>query len=348
MRMYGKETQEYKISKIYKDEDANLKWLQGSTIAVIGQGSQGRHQALCMRDSGLNVIVAEIPNTLAWKRAEKDGFKVYAADEASKRGDVVLMLVQDELQGTVYEKEIKPYMTEGKTLGFSSGFSVFYEQVKPPKNIDVIMMCPRAIGPSLWIRYRQGFGVPAGIGVWQDYSGHAWDKTLAWAKAVGATRCAVIKETFQQEVEVDFFLEASGGAPSPLLFEILVEAGYPPEGAWLDTQYETAEIRWLQIEGRIPIHGIESTTAEYLMLTQGKDVLGGVKERLKKILNLIQNGEIAKRWIKENKLGKPELNKIEQENRKKGASLLEVVERQMIKAVHPKAKIEFRPTGERK
>jgi len=343
--MYGKDAEKHKICKVYRDEDADLRWLQDSTVAVIGQGSQGRHQALCMRNSGLELIVAELPDTLAWKRAVEDGFKVYTADEAAKRGDVVLMLVQDELQKTVFEKEIEPYMTEGKTLGFSSGFSVFYGQVKPPKSVDVIMMCPRAIGPSLWARYQEDLGVPASVGVWQDHSGHALDKALAWAKAIGATRCAVVKETFQQEVEVDFFLETVGGGP--LSFEVLVEAGYPPEGAWLDTQYEMAEIRWLQIEGRIPTRGIESTTAEYIMLTQGKDVYSGVKERMKKSLELVQSGEIARRVIEENKLGKPELKKIKQQIKERGPSLLEVVERQMIEAIHPTAQIGFRPEGER-
>jgi len=311
------------MSKIYYEKDADINALNGRTVAFIGYGSQGRHQALNMRDSGLKVIISEQKGTDAWKQAEKDGFEVMTAEEASKRGDLIILLVSDEYHESVYKGSIHQNMRAGKTLGVSHAFSVFYELVKPPKDVDVIMIAPKGPGPLVRSRFLDGFGVPACIAVHQNPSGNALKAALAWAKAIGATRVGVIETTFKEEVETDHFGEIAvlcGGCAELIKagFETLVEAGYQPEVAYFECLNELKLIVDLIYEGGLEhMWDFVSTTAEYGGRLHGKEIVSGnVKKRMKKLLRDIQSKKYAKELIAEQKAGLPTLQKLREQEKK--------------------------------
>ena len=307
--------------KMYYDSDANMSLLSDKIVAVVGYGSQGHAQAQNLRDSGINVIVAEMEGTDNWKLAESLGFKPMLAAEASAQADIVQILVPDELQKKVYEGSIEKNMTEGKALVFSHGFNIHFEQIKPAAHIDVYMVAPKGPGHLVRRTYTQGAGVPALIAVFQDASGRAKHLALAQACGIGAGRAGIIETTFKEEPETDLFGEQTVlcGGVSELVkagFETLVNAGYKPEIAYFECLHELKLIVDLFYEGGIAgMYYSVSDTAEYGGMTRGIRVIDEkTKIRMKEILTEIQDGRFAKEWIKENADGRPHLSKLRKEH----------------------------------
>ena len=294
--------------KVYYDADADLGVLKGKKIAVIGYGSQGRAQALNIRDSGLDVLLGLRPGGASWSKAKVDGFQPYTIAEAAEKGDIIHMLIPDLEQPDVYKLQISNFMRKGKVLGFSHGFNIHFKQIIPSPNVDVIMVAPKGPGKSLRDTYVNGFGIPALIAVAQDYSGKGKDIALAMSKAMGCTRAGVLETTFKEETETDLFGEQAvlvGGIIALIKkgFEVLVEEGYQPELAYFEVCNEMKLIMDLVYQsGFTGMLKIVSDTAKYGGLTVGPKVVDErVRENMKKILKDIQNGDFAKDWT-----GKPE------------------------------------------
>ena len=300
----------------YYESDADLEALDGSSIAVIGYGSQGRGQALNLRDSGLDVIIGLRPGK-SWKTASEEGFSVYPVPEAVKRADVVQILVPDEMQASLYEKEIAPNLEENDCLMFSHGFNIHFGQIVPPPVVDVIMVAPKGPGHMVRRMFEGGQGVPALIAVHQNYTGKAKEIALAYAKGIGATRAVVLETTFREETETDLFGEQAvlcGGTTSLIKagFETLVEAGYAPEMAYLEVLHELKLIVDLIYEGGLThMRSAISNTAQYGDLTRGPRVIGPeVYQAMQEILDEIQSGEFAREWMLENKVNRPVFNAL--------------------------------------
>ncbi|HIE18713.1 TPA: ketol-acid reductoisomerase [Candidatus Bathyarchaeota archaeon] len=306
--------------KIYFDKDSSLDPLKGKTIAVIGYGSQGHAQAQNIRDSGLNVIIGVRPEGASWKRAKNDGFEVYHISEAAKKADVIFMLIPDMVQPAVYKKEIEPNLSEGKTLDFAHGFNIHFKQIVPPENVDVIMVAPKSPGLRLRETYKEGFGVPALIAVYQNWSGKAKETALAVAKALGCTKAGVIETTFKDETESDLIGEQTvlvGGLIELIKngFEVLVENGYPPELAYFEACNEAKLIMDLIYEkGIIGMLRAVSDTAKYGGLTVGPKVIDEhVKENMRKAVKYVQNGGFAEEWLEEHRSGEKRLKELMKE-----------------------------------
>jgi ketol-acid reductoisomerase len=302
--------------KKYYDTDADLGVLSKKRIAVIGYGSQGRGQSLNLRDSGLDVVIG-LRQGKSWDAAVSDGFSVYPVSEAVKMADIVQILLPDENQGGVYKAEIKPYLTENKTLMFSHGFNIHFGQIVPPENVNVIMVAPK--GPGFMVRrqYEEGKGVPALIAVQQDHTGNAHAIALAYAKGIGATRAVVFETSFREETETDLFGEQAvlcGGITSLIRagFETLVDAGYAPEMAYLEVLHETKLIVDLIYEGGFTrMRRYVSNTAQYGDLTRGPRVIGPESQiAMAEILEEIQNGQFAREWMLENMVNRPVFNAL--------------------------------------
>ena len=301
---------------MYYDDDADLKNLEGKKIAVIGYGSQGHGQAQNMKDSGLDVIVSELEGTSNYELAKKDGFDPKPAAEAAKEADVIQILLPDEVQRMVYENDIEPNLEEGNALVFSHGFNIHYDQIVPPEGVDVYMVAPKGPGHLVRRVYEQGAGVPCLFAIYQDATGNAKDMALAHAKGVGGTRAGVLETTFQEETETDLFGEQAvlcGGTTELVRagFETLVDAGYQPEIAYFECLHELKLIVDLMYEGGIAtMRDSISDTAEYGDLIAGKQVINDKsREAMKDLLENVQNGEFAKRWLLENQVGRPAYNK---------------------------------------
>lgn len=299
--------------KIYFDKDADLKYLEGKTIAVIGYGIQGRAQALNLRDSKVNVIVGLRPEGNSWRLAEKDGFKPFTIQEAAEKGDIIHMLIPDMAQPSIYNEYIAKHLRKGKVLGFSHGFNIHYKQIIPPPDVDVIMVAPKSPGARLREMYLQGFGVPALLAVAQDVSGKAKHIGLAIAKALGCTKAGVIETTFKDETESDLIGEQTvlvGGLMELIKkgFEVLVEAGYPPELSYFEACNEAKLIMDLIYEkGLIGMLRGVSETARFGGLSIGPKVIDEhVKENMRKVVKDVQSGKFAEEWIKISK-EKPQL-----------------------------------------
>jgi len=291
------------MAKVYHDEDITAKPLEGQVVAVIGYGSQGRAQALNMRDSGVNVLVGLRPDGASWKKAADDGFKPLIIDEASKRADIIYMLIPDPEQPSVYHKQVKPNLTAGKTLAFSHGYNIHFKQIVPPPDVDVILVAPKSPGPRMRELYLEGKGVPALVGVGQDHSGKALQKALAISKAIGSSRAGVIETTFKEETETDLFGEQAvlvGGIMELIRngFEVLVEKGYQPELAFFEVCNEMKLIVDLIYEGGMTkMLKSVSDTAKYGGFTVGPQVIDShVRENMYKILEKIRNGEFVETW----------------------------------------------------
>jgi ketol-acid reductoisomerase len=309
------------MAKIYYDKDADLKFLKNKVVGIIGYGSQGRAHALNLRDSGLNVIVSELEGTPNYEKAKKDGFEPVSADQLTKKADVIMILVQDNVQPYVYESQIGPNLKKGKYLGFAHGFSIHFSQIVPPKDINVFMVAPKGPGDLVRDQFTKGQGVPCLVAVYQDPSGDTLKVGLAYAKGLGGTRCGVVETTFKEETETDLFGEQvilCGGATSLIkaAFEILVEAGYQPEVAYYETCHELKLIVDLIIERGIQgMRQVISDTAEYGDMTRGPRVINeSVREEMKKILKEIQTGEFAREWILENRVGRPVFNALRRQS----------------------------------
>lgn len=303
--------------KIYYDKDADLNVLKGKKIAIIGYGSQGHAQAQNLRDSGLDVIVSELEGTENYQFALKDGFKPLKASEASKQADLIQILTQDHVQAQLYESDVKPFLSKGKTLLFSHGFNIHYGQIVPAKEIDVVMIAPKGPGHLVRREFQKGGGVPCLVAVYQDASKKALATALAYAKGLGATRSGVIETTFKEETETDLFGEQAvlcGGVTELIKagFDTLVEAGYQPEIAYFECLHELKLIVDLIYEKGIPFMRYSvSDTAEYGDLTRGKRIITEETRReMKRILEEVQNGTFAREWILENKVGRPVFNAL--------------------------------------
>jgi len=300
------------MAKMYYDRDADLKVIKDRKVAIVGYGSQGHAQAQNLRDSGVDVIVAELAGTANYKLAVKHGFKPVSAAKAAKDADVIQILAQDNLQAELYKNEIKDNLKKGKTLVFSHGFNIHYNQIVPPADIDVVMVAPKGPGHLVRREFERGAGVPSLIAIYQDYSKKAKQLALAYAKGIGATRAGVIETTFEEETETDLFGEQAvlcGGASELVRagFDTLVEAGYQPEIAYFECLHELKLIVDLMYEGGISnMRYSISDTAEYGDITRGRRVINEeTREEMRVILDEIQSGEFAREWILENMAGRP-------------------------------------------
>ena len=305
------------MAKMYYDKDADLNEIKGLNVAIIGYGIQGRGQALNLRDSGINVLVSELEGTVNHEQAVKDGFTVVTAEEAAKQGDIIQILTQDHVQAMVYKSSIEKNLEEGNAIAFSHGFNIHFKQIMPPENVDVFMVAPKGPGALVRDMYEQGKGVPCLIAVYQDHTGKAREKALAYAKAIGGTRAGVIETTFKEETETDLFGEQAvlcGGASELIKagFDTLVDAGYQPEIAYFECLHELKLITDLIY--RYGIYGMRkrvSDTAEYGDITRGKRVVDErTREEMKKILGEVQSGSFAREWIKENEEGRPNYTRL--------------------------------------
>lgn len=308
--------------KLYHESDASIEPLKGKTIAIIGYGNQGRPQALCLRDSGLNVIVGSIRDA-SYEKAAEDGFEVMPIADAAAKADLIQVLLPDEVQGIVYAKEIAPLVKAGKILCCSHGFSIVFKQIVPPPDVDVIMVAPKSPGSEERKEYERGFGVPGLIAIYQNPSGKAKDYALAYAKAMGFTMAGVIECTFQQETYSDLFGEQSvlcGGVTELIKagFETLVSAGYPAEIAYFECLNELKLIVDLIYEGGIELmHSRVSNTAEWGSRTVGPKIIGAsVRKAMKEALKNVESGKFAKGWIEETKKGFPNLTRLREEAKK--------------------------------
>ncbi len=313
------------MATIYYEQDADLRWISGKTIAILGYGSQGHAHALNLRDSGQKVIVGLYRGSRSWAKAEAEGLTVLPVEEAAERGDILMLLVPDPVQREVYERAIAPTLRPGKTLMFAHGFNIHYHQIIPPPNVDVSMVAPKGPGHRLRELFVEGQGVPALLAVHQNASGQAKETALAYAKGIGATRAGVIETTFQEETESDLFGEQAvlcGGVTALIKagFETLVEAGYQPEVAYFECLHELKLIVDLIYEGGLSYMRYSiSDTAEYGDYTRGPRIINEqVKAEMRRILAEIQNGTFAREWILENQAGRPSL----QAYRRREAELL--------------------------
>ncbi|WP_366922370.1 ketol-acid reductoisomerase [Metallumcola ferriviriculae] len=317
------------MAKMFYDDDANLSLLQGKTIAVLGYGSQGHAQAQNLKDSGLDVVVGLREGSKSWTQAEDDGLKVVTVAEAAKMAQVVQILLPDEAQGKVYKTDVEPNLEPGNALVFSHGFNIHFNQIVPPKDVDVFMAAPKSPGHLVRRMYENGAGVPGLVAVYQNASGKAMDLALAYSKGIGCTRAGVIETTFQEETETDLFGEQAvlcGGATALVKagFETLVEAGYQPEIAYFECLHELKLIVDLMYEGGLgQMRYSISDTAQYGDITRGPRLINAdVKAEMAKILAEIQDGQFAKEWILENQANRPQFNAL---TRKDDEHLLEKV-----------------------
>lgn len=283
------------MAKIYYQEDCNMALLEGKTIAIIGYGSQGHAHALNLKESGQKVIVGLYEGSKSWAKAEAAGFEVYTAAEAAKRADIIMILINDEKQGKLYKESIEPNLKDGDMLMFAHGFAIHFGQIVPPKNVDVTMIAPKAPGHTVRSEYQRGRGTPCLVAVYQDATGKAKEKALAYGLAIGGARAGILETTFRVETETDLFGEQAvlcGGVCALMKagFETLVEAGYAPENAYFECIHEMKLIVDLIYEsGFAGMRYSISNTAEYGdYITGPKIITDDTKKAMKKILSDIQ------------------------------------------------------------
>ncbi|MDT7863504.1 MAG: ketol-acid reductoisomerase [Vulcanisaeta sp.] len=304
------------MAKIYKDRDTDLSIITGKTIAVLGYGIQGRAWALNMRDSGLKVLVGVRPGK-SFDLAKQEGFEVYSVTDAVRRADVIAVLLPDMAQPSVWREEIEPNLKPGATVIFAHGFNIRFGLIKPPANVDVVLIAPKAPGRAVRDEFVKGWGVPALVAVHQDYTGNALKTALAVAKANGFTRVGVIETTFAEETETDLIGEQTvlvGGLMELIRkgFETMVELGYQPEVAYFEVLNEAKLIMDLIWEKGLTgmLLGV-SETARYGGLTVGPQVINDdVKKRMKEAAERVRSGEFAKEWVEEYSRGAPRLKEL--------------------------------------
>jgi ketol-acid reductoisomerase len=303
------------MAKMYYEVDANLELLKGKVIAVMGFGSQGHAQSQNLKESGLKVLVADLPGSVNWKRAVDAGMEVVTVAEAAARADIIQILLPDETQSKVYHTEIKEHLTAGKALVFSHGFNIHFGQIVPPKDVDVFMVAPKSPGHLVRRTYTEGAGVPSLIAVFQDATGQAKELALAYAKGIGSTKAGVLETTFKEETETDLFGEQAvlcGGVTELIKagFDTLVGAGYQPEIAYFECCHELKLIVDLIYEGGLGwMRYSISDTAQYGDLVTGKRIITQeTRQEMKKVLEEIQDGSFAKAWLLENQVNRPAFN----------------------------------------
>jgi len=304
--------------KVYYDQDADLNLLKDKKIAILGYGSQGHAQAQNLRESGMDVVIGlPMEEISSRQQAEADGFTILLPGEAAAQADFIQVLAPDEIQARLYRDDIAPNLAAGNVLMFSHGFNIHYGQIVPPTEIDVIMVAPKSPGHMVRRLYQDGKGVPGLVAVFQDYSGKAKELALAYAKGIGCTRAGVFETTFKEETETDLFGEQAvlcGGVTELIKagFDTLVEAGYAPEMAYFECLHELKLIVDLINEGGLSFMRYSiSNTAEYGDYMTGPRIINeNTRQEMKKVLEEIQNGEFAKRWILENQANRPVFNAI--------------------------------------
>jgi ketol-acid reductoisomerase len=299
------------MPKRFYENDGNLAHLKGKLIAIVGYGSQGHAHALNLRDSGLDVVVALPGSSKSVEKAKTAGLKVLSVADAARLADFIMVLVPDHVQGEIYNKEMAPHMTKGKTLMFAHGFNIHFGEIKPPAGVDVSMIAPKAPGHRVRELFTDGVGVPALVAIAQDASGHALENALAYAHALGCLKAGVIETTFKEETESDLFGEQAVlcGGVSELIragFETLVTAGYAPEIAYFECLHELKLIVDLIYEGGLGYMRYSvSDTAEYGDYTRGPRIVNEqTRAEMRKILSEIQSGEFARTWLAENRAGR--------------------------------------------
>jgi ketol-acid reductoisomerase len=302
------------------DADSDLALFEGKTVAIIGYGSQGHAHALNLRDSGVSVVVGLRADSASAEEARAEGLEVLGVADAASRGDLVMMLVPDELHRQVWEEDVRDGISDGNMLLFGHGFSIHYGEVEPPPGVDVALVAPKGPGHLVRRQFTEGSGVPALIAVAQDASGHARELALAYAKGIGATRGGVIETTFKDETETDLFGEQAvlcGGASALVQagFETLVEAGYDPQLAYFECLHELKLIADLMYEkGLAGMRYSISNTAEYGDYTRGRRVIDDhVRAQMKEILGQIRSGDFAREWIAENRAGQESFKRMRAE-----------------------------------
>ena len=307
------------MAKIFYAKDCDLSLLSGKTVAIIGFGSQGHAHAMNLRDSGVNVIVGQRKSDTSknYKAAVEAGFEVVEADEATKRADIIMILVPDTIQGDLFRTKIEPNLKPGKTLAWAHGFNIHFKAVVPPADVDIFMIAPKAPGHMVRDEYTRGAGTPCLVAVYQDATGNALKTALAYGAGIGGARAGILETTFKEETETDLFGEQTvlcGGSAQLIKygFETLIEAGYQPELAYFEVMHELKLIVDLYYRGGLEFMNYSvSDTAEYGGLTVGPKVIGPeVKVRMKEALTRIQTGEFAKEFLGEFQSGSKNFTKL--------------------------------------
>ncbi|HAL74678.1 MAG TPA: ketol-acid reductoisomerase [Clostridiales bacterium] len=300
------------MKKIYKENECRTHALDNKTVAIIGYGSQGHAHALNLHESGFKVIVGLYEGSRSWAKAEAAGLKVTTAADAVKQADVVMILINDEKQAALYEKDILPNLSEGKALAFAHGFNIHFGRIIPPANIDVFMIAPKGPGHTVRSQYQAGRGVPSLFAVYQDFTGNAQSIAFDYGYGIGSARAGLLGTTFREETETDLFGEQAvlcGGVTELMKvgFEVLVEAGYDPENAYYECVHEMKLIVDMIAQGGLSLMRYSvSDTAEYGDYCVGRRIITDeTKKEMKKVLQEIQEGVFARNWILENQVGRP-------------------------------------------
>lgn len=303
------------MKKVYKDEECQTHGLDNKKVAIVGYGSQGHAHALNLKESGHDVIVALYEGSKSWAKAEAAGLKVMTTAEATRIADVIMILINDEKQPAMYEKDILPYLTEGKALAFAHGFNIHFQRIVPPSNVDVFLIAPKGPGHTVRSEYTIGRGVPCLYAVYQDCSGKCKDIAFAYGQGIGGARAGLLETSFREETETDLFGEQAVlcGGVSELMkvgFEVLCEAGYDPENAYYECMHEMKLIVDMVYQGGLTrMRYSISDTAEYGDYCVGKRIItADTKKEMKKVLSEIQDGTFAKNWILENQCGRMNFN----------------------------------------
>ena len=309
------------MATIYYDRDADGSLLTDKTIGIIGYGSQGHAHALNLKDNGHKVVIGLYEGSQSRAKAEAAGLRVDTSANVAGDADIIVMLLPDTSQAEVYQREIAPNLTPGKSLVFAHGFTIHYKTIVPPDDVDVWMIAPKAPGHRMREVFVNGQGVPALLAVHQDATGKAKDMALAYAQGVGSTRAGILETTFKEETETDLFGEQTvlcGGVTSLIkaAFETMVEAGYQPESAYFEVMHELKLIVDLLYEGGMEYMRYSvSDTAEYGDYSRGPMIIDQhVKDNMRRVLDAIQDGSFAKEWIAENDEGRPRFKRLRQEN----------------------------------
>ncbi len=298
------------MKRIYKEAECQTGALNHKVIAIIGYGSQGHAHACNLKDSGHTVIIGLPESSQSRAKATEKGFSVYSTAEAVKQADVVMILIPDEKQASVFKQDIEPNLKEGSAIAFAHGFNIHYGTIEPPKNVDVFMIAPKGPGHTVRHEYTLGRGVPALFAIYQNYTGRAQELAFAYGQGIGCARAGLLETTFREETETDLFGEQAvlcGGVAELMKagFEVLVEAGYDPENAYYECMHEMKLIVDMVYQGGLNLMRYSiSNTAEFGDYSVGKRIITAeTKEAMRKVLKEIQDGTFARNWILENQSG---------------------------------------------